>query len=447
MALFFTAPAAALKPPFWFAFSRNIMLAAGTMAFAINAFAANPPLSLAQAQRLAVERSRLLAGQEHAIAASREMAAAAGQLPDPVLKAGIDNLPVGGQDRFSLSADFMTMRRIGVMQEFTRSGKRHWRAKRYQREAERFAAEKAMQSAAIERDTALAWLDRYYTQAMAQVVAEQGSQAKLELQAAEAAYRAGRGSQADVFAARSALASLEDRASDIERRVGAAKTMLARWVGIAANQPLTDLPAIDVIRLDPAALETQLVHHPEIAALDRKEEVARAEAQLAQADKQADWSVEVAYQQRGSAFSDMVSIGVSIPLQWDQKNRQDRELAAKLAMAEQAQAERDETLRRHVAETQAMLYEWQNKRQRHGRYERELIPLAQDRTTAALAAYRGGKAGLNDVLAARRNQLDVRLQALELHADIARLWAQLNFLFPGTMHASSPAPANVGEDQ
>ena len=37
------------------------------------------------------------------------------------------------------------------------------------------------------------------------------------------------------------------------------------------------------------------------------------------------------FSQRGSAYSNMVSLNVSVPLQWDQKNRQDRELAARLA--------------------------------------------------------------------------------------------------------------------
>lgn len=388
------------------------------------------PLPLAEAQRLAVARSRQLSAQDFAVTASREMAVAAGQLPDPVLKFGVDNLPVNGSDRFSFTNDFMTMRRVGLMQEITRADKRQLRADRFEREAGKSLAEKNKITAVIERDTALAWLDRYYAEAMAAVIAEQGTQARLEMQAAEGAYRAGRGSQAELFAARSALASFDDRASELQRRIRNAKTMLARWIGEAADLPLTGKPATDAIRLDPATLDTQLAHHPQIAVMTRQEEIAQTEVKLAQANRRADWSVEVAYQQRGPAYSNMISVGVSIPLQWDQKNRQDRELSSKLAMAEQAKAEREEVLREHVAETRAMINEWQNDRERHARYERELIPLANERTLAAIAAYRGGKSSLTDVLAARRNEIDVRLQALQLEADTARLWAQLNFLFP-----------------
>jgi outer membrane protein TolC len=206
--------------------------------------------------------------------------------------------------------------------------------------------------------------------------------------------------------------------------------MLARWVGDAAELPLGSKPPIDAIRLDPASLDKQLAHHPEIAVLAKQEDIARTEVQLAEANKTPDWSIEIAYQQRGPFYSNMVSVGVSIPLQWNRKNRQDREVAAKLAMLGQAEAEREEMLRQHVAETRQMINEWDNDRERLVRYSRELIPLANQRTMAVIAAYRGGKAALSDVLDARRNEIDVRLQALQLEADTARRWAQLNFLTP-----------------
>ena len=399
------------------------------------AFAAEP-LTLADAQRRAVERSRQLASQDFSVAASREMGVAAGQLPDPVLQLGVDNLPVNGPDRFSLTNDFMTMRRVGVMQELTRRAKRSLRSERYEREAQKKLAEKEVTVAAIERDTALAWLDAYYAQAMAAVVDEQGRQAEMEVQAAEGSYRAGRGSQADLLAARSALASFDDRRSEVKRRLSSARIMLARWIGDAAQGPLSGKPDIAAIRLDPATLETQLDHHPEIAVLQRQEELARSEARLADANRKPDWSVELMYQQRGPSFSNMVSVGVSVPLQWDRKNRQDRELSAKLALVEQATAEREEMLRSHTAEVRVMIDEWTSDRERLARYERELSPLANGRIEATLAAYRGGKSSLAEVLAARRNALDVRLQALQLETEAARLWARINFFFPGTAAAN-----------
>ena len=401
--------------------------------------AAEPALTLPEAQRLAAARSRQLVAQDSAALASREMALAAGQLPDPALKVGIDNLPVTGPDAYSVTSDFMTMRRIGLMQEFTRGEKRQLRAERFEREAERAVAEKSAMLATIQRDTALAWLDRYYAEAMAAAIAEQAREVGLEVEAAENAYRTGRGSQADIFAARSAKASLDDRASEIGRRIRTAKTMLARWVGTASETPLAGKPDTDAIRLDTRSLDTQLAHHPQIATLTKQVELAATEAKLAQANTKADWSLEAAYQQRGSAYSNMISIGVSIPLQWDQKNRQDREVAAKLAIADQAEAQREEALRAHISEVRAQIQDWENGRERLARYGRELLPLAGERTQAMLAAYRGGRASLTDVLAARRNEIEVRVQALQLEMETARLWAQINFMFPdeASRHANT----------
>ena len=430
--------------------ARTIVLAilAGTLALSVPVSGAEAPLTLAEAQRRAIERSRQIPAQDAAITASREMAAAAGQLPDPVLKLGIDNLPINGPDQFSLTSDFMTMRRIGVMQEITRSEKRQLRAQRFEREAEKSLAERDAVIAAIRRDTALAWLDCYYAEALAAVIAQQAAQAKLEIVAAEGAYRAGRGSQADVFAAHGAQVGFEDMASEIGRRIRTARTALARWIGDTAATPLADKPALDVIRLDSALLDTELVHHPEISVLARQEQIAVTEARLAQADKRADWSVEVSYAQRGPAYSNMVSFGVSIPLQWDQKNRQNRELASKLALADQAKARREEALRAHINEVRTMIAEWENGRERRARYDREIIPLARERTRAALAAYQGGKANLTDLLLARRNEIDVRMKAVGLEADVARLWGQLNFLSPESeamTRAGAPAPSAANQ--
>jgi outer membrane protein TolC len=403
------------------------------------ALAAGATLTLGQAQQLAVERSRQLQAKDYAITASQEMAVAASQLPDPMLKAGVDNLPVNGADRFRLGADFMTMRYVGVSQEVTRADKRKYRAERFERESDKTAAEKTATVADIQRDTALAWLERFYAEAMAAVIAENATQSEFEIQAAEGAYRAGRGNQADLFAAKSALATYHDRASQINRRISNAKVVLARWVGADGSLQLAGKPAMDTVRLDAGSLDTQLAHHPRIAILNQQEAMATAEAKLAKANKKSDWSVEVMYQQRGSAYDNMISFGVSVPLQWDQKNRQDRELAAKLAMVEQVRAERDDMLRAHVAETRAMFNEWENGRERLARYNQELVPLAKERTLAALASYRGGKGGLTDVLMARRNEIDVRLEALQLEAETARQWAELNFLFPdnGSSHISA----------
>jgi outer membrane protein TolC len=387
-----------------------------------------PALTLERALQLAEQRSRQLPAQDAAATAAREMAVAAGQLADPTLKAGINNLPIDGPDRFSLSRDFMTMRSVGVMQELTRADKRRARADRFEREAELAAAARSAALAALRRDTAQAWLERHFQQRVRELLQVQRQEAALQIDAAQAAFRGGRAAQADVFAARAAVAQIDERLKQADQQVAVATTRLARWVGDAAALPLGTPPALSLP--DAAALDARLVHHPEIALAARQEAIARAEADIAERNRRADWSVELMFSQRGSAYSNMVSVNVSVPLQWDRKNRQDRELAAKLALVDQARAQREEAERAHAAEVHGWIEEWRGRRERLAHYDSALLPLAGQRTQAALAGYRGGSGPLGAVLEARRMEIDLRIERLRIEMETAALWAQLEYLVP-----------------
>ena len=62
-------------------------------------------LTLNDALQLSLQRSSLTKAANASVLASRESAAKADQLPDPMLKVGIDNLPVTGSDRYSTTSD------------------------------------------------------------------------------------------------------------------------------------------------------------------------------------------------------------------------------------------------------------------------------------------------------------------------------------------------------
>jgi outer membrane protein TolC len=401
---------------------------------------AQSALTFDSALNLAKDRSLQLVAQDHATAAARDMAISAGQQPDPTLKLGINNLPIDGPDRFSVTRDFMTMRSVGVMQEFTREDKRLARSRRFEREAQASEASRALALSQLQRTTAMAWLDRYYQERMLALVKAQRDEVRLQIEAAEVAYRGGRGSQADVFSARAAIVQIDDRIDQTTREVATAKTALARWTGGASDTPLGDAPDTDHIHLHQADLESELAAHPDITVMVKQEEMAQADADVARANKQTDWSVELMLSQRGPGYSNMASFNVSVPLQWDQKNRQDQELAAKLSTVEQMRAQREEATREHLAQVTAMLQSWQSGRDRLSRYDSALIPLAAERTRATLSAYRGGSGTLASVLEARRMELDTRIDRLRLEMETARIWAQLNYLIPAEHDVAAPRP-------
>ena len=173
------------------------------------------------------------------------------------------------------------MRSISVMQQFTRGDKREARAARFDREAEAAQAGRTSALANLQRETALAWLDRCYQERIRDALIAQRDEARLQVEVADAAYRGGRGSQADVFSARMVVAQLDDRIVQADRLVATAINRLARWVGDAANRPLGAAPNTDVFSVDWAKFEDHVSHHPQVELLLRQEQVARAEVERA----------------------------------------------------------------------------------------------------------------------------------------------------------------------
>ena len=396
------------------------------------------PLALDEALRLAEDRSQQLRAEDAAALAARELAAAAAEAPDPVLTAGINNLPVTGPAKFNLNDDFMTMRSVGLSRELTRHDKRDARAERFAREAEAAEAGRTLALSDLQRETASAWLERYFRGRVREVIAQQRDQAGLQVEAADLAYRSGVGAQSDVFAARAAVAAIEDRLAAAMRDELVATTMLSRWIGTAAERPLAELPDIGTVPLHSGGLEEQLVAHPEIALMLKQEAVARADIEIARAATRSDWTIEVMYSQRGPDYSNMMSLNVSKPIQLRENRRQGRELAARIATADRARAQREEETRAHLAEAMALLQSWQANRERLQRYTATLLPLAAERTTAATTAYRSRTGSLDAVLEARVGEIEARVAYLELELETATLWAELNYLVPGGHQAGVP---------
>src|SRR5215218_8624249 len=111
--------------------------AAAAAAAMLPAHAGAAPLSLEQALELAAQRSQAARAARAGASGAAEAARAAGQLPDPMLSVGVDNLPVTGPDRLRTTADSMTMKRVGISQEWVSPDKRALRQAAAQAQAGR----------------------------------------------------------------------------------------------------------------------------------------------------------------------------------------------------------------------------------------------------------------------------------------------------------------------
>lgn len=79
---------------------------------------------LFEALDLAEQHSPRITAQRLQIDAASSSQKSAGTLPDPKLSVGIENFPVSGMDRFSLTRESMTMQRLALMQEVPNRAKR-----------------------------------------------------------------------------------------------------------------------------------------------------------------------------------------------------------------------------------------------------------------------------------------------------------------------------------
>jgi outer membrane protein TolC len=277
---------------------------------------------------------------------------------------------------------------------------------------------------------ARAWVMRAAAERRLDLLRSLRPRTEAQIAAATAALTAGRGSAADGIAARAERAMLEDRIGEAERAVEETRADFARWLPDDGDKPLGDAPDFRSLGADPDTLIRNVAHHRELLAYDAAEKAATTEVALARAEKRPDWSLEFAYAQRGPQFSNMVSIEARIDLPLFGSKRQDPNIASKQALVDQIADEREAARRMHTAELQKTLATWRSAVERVHRYEKELLPLADDRAAAALAAYRGGRGDLQASLTSLDDAIERRLAYTDLMSTLGQSWAALYFAFP-----------------
>jgi outer membrane protein TolC len=398
------------------------------LALAVPAYA--QVLTLDEALRLGEAQSPRLAAQRSAVSAATQQLGRAGELPDPKLRLGIENLPVTGEDRLRYDRDSMTMRAIGVMQEFPNWAKREARNHRAERQRDVEKAALGAHEVMLARDIAVWWLEVQYAERARTALEPLARQFRLQVDTVGAGVTRGRQTTADAFAARSALEQANDRIIEQDRMIEKARIMLAALIGDDAKRPLGPPPDTTQFAHPRDHLVARLAEHPELRVFEEREALARAEVDLARSTARPDWSLEVGYGYRRPAFDNMLTVMVSMDLPWQKEHRQDRDIAARLAEVDQALATRENARRMHEAGVRGWLADFDTAQRRIERFERILAPLARERSSAALAAYQAGRGELGSVLEAQRAITETELDLIQALAERARAWASLNYLYP-----------------
>lgn len=323
----------------------------------------------------ALARNPAIRAAQSRVDAARARVSPAGARPDPMLTAGIVNLPIGRSTNGAAGSgsgpaagvqrEPMTMQTVGVSQTFTYPGKlglatRVARAELSAVEAERDAVRLEV-AARVKRE--------YYTladidYALGAIVRTQGVLAAL-IAASEARYAAGNGQQADVLRPRVEAARLGEQASDLlERRRSAVAGLDAdldhagepsldratipdrivraavaesaarvQFVSAALGARAADSPLLSLDSLQALAV----VGNPALRAHEARIAAQSARVELARKSHLPDVAVMMSYEHR-TGLADFVSATVSLPLPIQKGRKQDADVAsadADLAALEQ----------------------------------------------------------------------------------------------------------------
>lgn len=402
-------------------------LCVAMLATPLAATAAPAGLSLQEAVRLAIERAPMLETRRLGVASAQEEAVRAGALPDPMLTVGIDNLPVTGGDAFDARADDMTMKKIGLRQEIPSRAKRSARRSLASRQVDEAVARTEAERLAVRRATAEAWISVWAAQRELFALQTLREQATVAARMARAQVAGGAATVSDALATEAAVLELDTRIEAARAEKVAAQAGLARWLGDAEIEVSEQSPDFQALPVPEAQLLAAVDRVGPLLPVAAQVETAAAAVDVARAEKRPDWSVGASYGQRDGSRSDMILVEVGIGLPLFSRNRQDRGVAAREADYQAALATREDLRRQEAARIRADIARWEGLKRQVAVHETALLPLARDRSSTALAAYRAG-GDLQPWLDARRDDLDVHRSHAEHLGELGRAWAALAFL-------------------
>jgi outer membrane protein TolC len=412
-------------------FFRARALFAGLAGIVIQSSVAASPLSLEFAEQLALSSDPGVQSVQARQQALEEMSVAAEQLPDPLLKMGLANLPT---DTFNLGQEAMTQVQIGLIQKFPRGKTRELTSEQIGLKSQGLgetARDQELQILLAVREQFLEVAKQHY---LARINAEAIAAFTDVADITQDYYATGRVQQQAVLQAAVELAKVEDRAARISQDEEQARARLSMWIGDAAWQDLDQAwPELNP-QTSADLIKKNLLDHPRVLALQKSVTAAETGVEIARQKYKPEFALDVTYGGRGgsnpngSARTDMLTAMVVMDVPLFTKNRQDRVVAAQIAESSAAMYSRDDLLRRMRSEVDFNLATYQRQQQRIDLFENSLLPEAAFSSEASFGAYQSSLEDLTTLLRTRITEFDLQFEHARLLAEIRKTEARLLYL-------------------
>ena len=388
------------------------------------------PGELGELLRLADSVNPAIIAARNRAAAARARIGPAAAWPDPMLMAGIQNLPLGkmsaqGMVMSAPPGDDMTMKMIGVSQTVPFPGKSGLRRQIAEREVDAAVAAVQSSSLEVERDVKKSYFELAYLDRAIEIVNQNQPVLADVIRVAETHYAAGLAGQQDVLKARVEAARLGETASALlEQR----RSTLAELNALLDRESATPVRSAQIpervtraaLASDPARIRfaTQILGSraadsplPPLATLQelalnqnaqlrqRQALIAAQSARVALAGKavRPDIDFSLQYGQR-TQRPDMISAVVSIPLPIHKRARQDQEISEARSELAAMQAEQTGEVNKVRAEVARLVSDLERNRTQLALYAKAILPQGQAAVSSSLASYQAGKSDLLSVL-------------------------------------------------
>jgi len=383
-----------------------------------------PVLTIEEAIARARGDQPSIAAFEREAIASEEAAIAARSLPDPQVSAGLQNFPLRGNNAFSPIEDEMTMYTVGVMREQVRRSRREAESAALRAQAAVSRFEGSAQQRRIQRDVMIAWIEAVEASQKQRLLAQVIGDLRTGRQVIEAGIATGASTPALELQAQAEIALAESQLAEASGDEARARGELARWIGAAAERPLPDrLPDLE----PPAGLSPNFAIHPEVLAANAQEQAERRQVGVARADRRPNlsWSVMLGIRPE---YGEMVSAQVSVPLQINRRNLQDRKIAEAEARADAARLRAEDRRRELGGEYRSALARYRAAETQIGKLRDRAIPSLEAAFKASEARYAGGQGTLELPLYIVRRYVDTNIELVEQEGARARAAAELIYL-------------------
>ena len=380
--------------------------------------AGDPPADPTALAAEAVEANPAIDALANRVAQLDALADVADLWPDPVLGLEVSNLPVGD---WGLGDHMMAGLQFRVQQTIPTPGVTGLR--REVAEARRDVAEASLAEARLQlaRAVETAYWRLALVRRLRVITAEHVEITDQLLGAVRARYETGGAGQHALVRLQVLRDRLIDDVHDFDRQDARLSAALREALHRPPDAEFATPDALDAAPLDSTdaaeAVRTWLDAardaRPALAEQRAAEEAAKLEARLARVDARPDLTVWGGYRLRTvdtptDPGTDLVSLGVAVPLSFFQSTRLGRgRAAAALASAAAPRARQDSVLDGISADLQTAWADWRRAVDKVAAYDEDLIPGARRALDATLADYRVGKAPFESLY-------EAELQLLEL---------------------------------